>query len=47
MVRTRASESRRNNPPPEGNLNQVQVAAMEARIAQMSREMATLTEQNL
>jgi len=48
MVRTRGSESGRNNPPLEGMpLTQEHVAAMEARIAQMSPEMATLIEQNL
>jgi hypothetical protein len=48
MMRTRASEPKGNNPPPGGMpLNQEHVAAMEARLVQMSRDMATLTEQNL
>jgi hypothetical protein len=55
MVRIRASESGRNTHPPEGinpppggmPSNQEHVVAMEARIAQMSRDVATLTEQNI
>lgn len=49
MVRTRATDPKRNNPPPEagGPSNNKHVAALEARIAQMFRDMEAFTEQNL
>jgi len=49
MVRTRAMDPGRNNPPPEagGPSNNNHVAALEAWIAQLSKDMEVLTEQNL
>jgi len=48
MVRTRATDPGRTNPPPEigGPSNNLQVTALEARIAQMSKDIQALTEQN-
>jgi hypothetical protein len=48
MVRTRATASRANNPRHEvGGTSHLNAAEMEARIAQMSRDMEVLTQQNL
>jgi hypothetical protein len=49
MVHTRATDPGRNNPPPEtgGLSNNEHFVALEARIAQMSRDMEALIEQNL
>jgi hypothetical protein len=48
MVRTRATTSRTNNPPPElGGPSHQNAAEMEARMAQMSKDMEALTQQNL
>jgi hypothetical protein len=48
MVRTRATDPGRTNPPPEigGPSNNLQVTILEARIAQMSKDIEALTEQN-
>jgi hypothetical protein len=49
MVHTKATNPGGNNPPPEvgGTSNNNNVAALEAQIAEMSRDMATLTVRNL
>jgi hypothetical protein len=49
MVRTRSTDLGRKNPPPErgGPSNNKHMVALEARIAQMSRDMKALIEQNL
>jgi hypothetical protein len=48
MVRTRATASRANNPRNEvGGTSHQHTAEMEARIAQMSRDMEVLTQQNI
>jgi hypothetical protein len=48
MVRTRATTSEANNPRHvTGGVPHQNVAEMEARMAQMSREMEVLTQQNL
>jgi hypothetical protein len=50
MVCTRTLDPGRNNPPPKTggpSNNNNNVVSLEARIAQMSRDMVTLIEQNL
>jgi TolA-binding protein len=48
MVRTRSTDPEKANHPPEtgGPSNNEQMATLEARIAQMSRDMEALTDQN-